>query len=55
MDDCRYSMSDVLGWFQFQIILRLQAIRLGYFLGLERLGMQAQDVDGKLVHDRDRG
>jgi hypothetical protein len=41
--------------FQTILILVIQAVRLGYLLGLERLGMQAEDVDEKLVHDRDRG
>ncbi|KAL3463136.1 hypothetical protein BJX64DRAFT_257665 [Aspergillus heterothallicus] len=31
------------------------AVRLGYLLGLEKLGMQADEMDEKLAHDFDRG
>jgi hypothetical protein len=30
-------------------------VRLAYFLGLEKLNMQAEDVDEKLDHNRHRG
>lgn len=59
-DEDRMSWMTVgtVSWYVTSVCIELtfaQAVRLGYLLGLEKLGMQAEDLEEKLAHDRDRG
>lgn len=54
LDVGRHCAIDVLALFLCDANIS-KAVRLGYLLGLEQLGMQAEDVDEKLVENRDRG